>query len=192
MSSKIISSLSVATTFAAFALGIAAPGEARAYLTPAPCDKITGSGTVELAEGGSATFAATGGCKNGSFWGSVSFVDLATGATFSSTEISGYLWDPADPTAREICGLAVNNVGEDVFFRVRLVDRGEPGKNDAFGIAVDNRVTSGERFYILPAVQLDAGNVKLHKTNHSNSIDPALAGMTEFQVCGDLSSPQPQ
>ena len=180
-----------AAAFAALAIG-ALPAPAFAYLTPAPCDKITGSGTIELADGGTATFAATGGCKNGSFWGSVSFVDLATGATFSSTEISGYLWDPADPAAREICGLAVNNVGEDVFFRVRLVDKGEPGKNDAFGIAVDNRVTSGERFYILPAVELEAGNVKVHKTNRSNSIDPALAGMTEFQVCGDLSSPQPQ
>ena len=167
----------------------AAPTPAFAFMTPAPCDTITGSGTIEAADGGSATFAATGGCKNGAFWGSVSFVDLATGATYSSTEISGYLWDSADPTAREICGLAVNSAGEDVFFRARLVDRGEPGRNDAFGFAVDNRATSGERFYILPATQLESGNVKLHKTNRSSSIDPALAAMTETQMCGDLSSP---
>ena len=76
-----------------------------------------------------------------------------------------------------------------MFFRARLVDRGEPGRNDAFGFAVDNRATSGERFYILPAVQLEGGNVKLHKTNRSSSIDPALAVMTETQMCGDLSSP---
>lgn len=177
-----------AAGFAALAF-TAAPQPAFAFMTPAPCDKVTGSGTIETADGGSATFAATGGCKNGAFWGSVSFVDLATGATYSSTEISGYLWDPADPAAREICGLAVNSVGEDVFFRARLVDRGEPGRNDAFGLAVDNRATSGERFYILPAVQLEGGNVKLHKTNRSSSIDPALAVMTETQMCGDLSSP---
>lgn len=167
----------------------AVPLPALAFMTPAPCDKVTGSGTIETATGGSATFAATGGCKNGAFWGSVSFVDLATGAAYSSTEISGYLWDPADPTAREICGLAVNNEGQDVFFRVRVVDRGEPGRNDTFGIAVDNRATGGERFYTLPAVQLEDGNVKLHRTNRSNSIDPALAAMTETQMCGDLSSP---
>lgn len=167
----------------------ALPLPALAFMTPAPCDKITGSGTIETADGGSATFAATGGCKNGAFWGSVSFVDLATGATYSSTEISGYLWDPAEPMAREICGLAVNSAGEDVFFRARLVDRGEPGRNDAFGIAVDNRASSGERFYILPAVPLEDGNVKLHRTNRSNAIDPALGAMTETQMCGDLSSP---
>jgi len=172
-----------------FTLALAAmPLPAIAFMTPAPCDKVTGSGTIETATG-SATFAATGGCKNGAFWGSVSFVDLATGTSYSSTEISGYLWDPADPTAREICGIAVDNIGQDVFFRARLVDRGEPGRNDAFGIAVDNRTTSGERFYILPAAPLEDGNVKLHRTNRSNSIDPALAGMTETQICGDLSSP---
>jgi hypothetical protein len=167
----------------------AAPLPAFAFLTPAPCDTITGSGTIETADGGSATFAATAGCKNGAFWGGVSFVDLASGTTYASTEISGYAWDPAEPNAREICGLAVNNLGEDVFFRARLVDSGEPGRNDAFGLAIDNRASAGERFYILPAVQLDGGNVKLHKTNRSNSLDPALAAMTETQMCGDLNSP---
>jgi hypothetical protein len=177
-----------AAGFAALAVA-AMPQPAFAFMTPAPCDKITGSGTIGTAGGGSATFAATGGCKNGAFWGSVSFVDLATGASYSSTEISGYLWDPEEPNAREICGLAVNSMGEDVFFRARLVDRGEPGRNDAFGIAVDNRATAGERFYILPAAPLEDGNVKLHRTNRSNSIAPALAAMTQTQMCGDLSSP---
>ena len=170
-------------------LSMAAPPPAAAFFTPAPCDTITGSGTIALEGGGAATFAATGGCKNGAFWGSLSFTDAATGASFSSTEISGYLWDPSDPTAREICGLAVNQLGEDVFFRARLVDKGEPGRSDAFGIAVDNRVTSGERFYTLPASTLQEGNVKLHKTNRSNAIDPALAGLQSWQMCGDLNSP---
>jgi hypothetical protein len=177
-----------AAGFAALAI-TAAPLPAFAFMTPAPCDTITGSGTIETAEGGSATFAATGGCKNGAFWGSVSFVDLATGVSYSSTEISGYLWDAAEPNAREICGLAVNNLGEDVFFRARLVDRGEPGRNDAFGLAVDNRASAGERFHIVSAAPLEEGNVRLHRTNRSNSIDPALAALTETQMCGDLNSP---
>jgi hypothetical protein len=184
---------SVSTVFASALAALAfasIPTRSLAFLTPAPCDTVTASGMIANPDGSTATFAATGGCRNGAFWGSVSFVDEATGASYSSTEISGYLWDPAQPQAREICGLAVDAAGEDVFFRARLLDMGEPGRDDTFGFAVDNRETAGERFFIVPAAPLVEGNVKLHKTNRSTTIDAALAGLTEFQMCGDLNSPQ--
>jgi hypothetical protein len=184
-------SLSTAFASALAAAAIASiPTPAAAFFVPAPCDTITSSGTIANADGTTASFAATGGCKNGQFWGSLSFTDESSGFSFTSTEISGYLWDPADPTAREVCGLAVNQDGEDVFFRARLTDLGEPGRDDTFGLAVDNQDTAGERFFIFPAAPLAEGNVKLHKTNRSTTIDPALGAATEFQMCGDLNSPQ--
>ena len=183
-----LSAISLGSALAA-ALGLAAPLAVQAYHLPAPCDTITASGTVTKESGAIASFAATGGCKNGKFWGSVSFTDTETGTQVSSTEISGYLWDPAVPQARDICGLAVNANGDDIFFRVHLADIGEPGRNDLFGIAVDNRDTAGDRFYTLASSKLAEGNVKLHKTNRSNDADPAFAALQEWQMCGDLNSP---
>src|SRR5258706_8712837 len=130
--------------------GIGAPSTASAFHLPAPCDTITASGTVMKASGGTVSFAATGGCKNGQFWGSLTFTDMETGLQLSSTHITRYLWDPAMPNAREICGVGVRGDGGDSMFRVRLVDNGEPGRNDRFGVATDNRDTAGGSLYPLP------------------------------------------
>jgi hypothetical protein len=184
-----LSTLTLGSALAA-ALGIAAPLSVQAFHLPAPCDKITASGTVTTESGSTASFAVTGGCKNGKWWGSVSYADPASGIQISSTEISGYAWDPAAPQGRDICGLAVDANGDDVFFRVHLADFGEPGKNDVFGIAIDNPETAGERFYTLTAETLTDGNVQLHRANRSNRPDPAFAELQEWQMCGDLSSPQ--
>jgi hypothetical protein len=177
------------TSLVPAALALAAPTAALAFHLPAPCDSITGSGTITTDTGTTATWAVVGGCKKGGFQGSFTYSDPESGIQISSTEISGYLWDPAMPLARDICGLAVNQDGDDVFFRVHLVDNGEPGSADTFGLAIDNRETAGDRFTIEASTTLTSGNLNLHKTNRSNSANPLLGLLTETQMCGDLNSP---
>ncbi len=184
-----ILSLAASASVALFGLGLAAPASANHPPVPAPCETITSSGTIVKPDGNTVTFAATGGCKNGAFWGSLSYSDLGAGIQVSSTDITGYLWDPAQPTMREVCGIGLTQNGEEVMFRARLVDNGEPGRMDTFAIATDNQHTAGERFYIFTPAPLEEGNVNLHKANRSTTIDPSLAGLQEWQMCGDLNSP---
>src|SRR6266851_4348656 len=71
-----------------------------AHFIPSPCDFITGGGFIFRDDGARANFGAHGGCKNGAFWGHVNYVDHGgfNGATpyhVDSTEITGYLMDPA-------------------------------------------------------------------------------------------------
>jgi hypothetical protein len=116
---------------------------ASAHFVPAPCDFITGGGFVFRDDGERASFGSHGGCKNGGFWGHVNYVDHGgfAGVTpyhVSSVEITGYLIDPAFPNARDICGFARTNAGEQLRFRVRMEDNGEPGRDDRFGIRLEN------------------------------------------------------
>jgi hypothetical protein len=152
-----------------------------AHFVPIPCDFVTSGGFVfedDPATEGRDNFGAHGGCKqNGPdapFWGHVNYVDHnGDGGTVpfhvNSTQITGYLCDPAFPNARDVCGVARTNAsGDPVFFRVRLVDNGE-GTNaickDEFGI----RLSTG---YVVSTRRLAAGgpgggNVQLHKDNPS-------------------------
>src|SRR5438093_5007589 len=130
---------------AAFAL---TRSRARAQAVPEPCDFITGGGFVFTDDGVRANFGAHGGCKNGSFWGHVNYVDHDPAANPSpyhvdSIEITGYLTVPGFPNARDICGIARTNDPNEptVTFRVRMEDNGE-GSNatakDRFGIRLSN------------------------------------------------------
>jgi hypothetical protein len=138
---------------------------------PSPCDFITGGGFVLTGSGAEANFGAHGGCKDGAFWGHVNYVDHGgfAGAVpyhVDSTEITAYGGQSAS-TAREICGFATTNANEPqpVQFRVKMVDNGEPGTNDTFGIVLSNG-------YLLNSVPLNnggpgGGNIQLHKPNQS-------------------------
>jgi len=185
----------VAGTLALAALGIASPTPAAAHWVPAPCDFITAGGFVFKDNFQMANFGAHGGCKNGDFWGHVNFVDHENQFHLRSTRITGYLYDPAVPTARDICGFArINDQPQEVMFRVRLVDNGEPGRNDTFGITIDNWYTAGERFYRVSSRKLangegGGGNVQLHKGNRSNSPGPGFFSLQEWQMCGDMAHP---
>src|SRR6185503_12273016 len=103
------------------------------------------------------------------------FVDHDDNWHISSTQITGYLYDPAYPNKRDICGWARTNDGITVQFRVTLTDNGEPGTNDLFGIVVDTRnQIPGDRFYRIGSRRLangqgGGGNVQLHKGNNSNT-----------------------
>ena len=186
----------VAGAIAALAAGIAVPLQAEAHYVPAPCDFITSGGYVFKDDGAMANFGAHGGCKNGQFWGNVNFVDHGTGMHLDATEITGYLWDPANPNGRDICGWArVNYQDDPVRFRVHLVDNGEPGTSDVFGIAVDGAYPlDGNRFYVVSSRNLadggpGGGNVQLHKSNPSTTAGPGFFSLQEWQMCGDLNMP---
>ena len=168
---------------------------ASAHWVPVPCDFITGGGFVfRDIDYAQANFGAHGGCKNGAFWGHVNYVDH--GGWFytvipyhvESTEITGYLFDPAHPNARDICGFARTNAGETLRFRVRMEDNGE-GSNasapDRFGIRLSNG-------YLLTTRPLGGGgpgggNIQLHKPNPSTT--GPQPSPTEYEMCGDLTPP---
>jgi hypothetical protein len=66
--------------------------------------------------------------------------------------------------------------------------------NDKFGIIIDNW-NAPTRFYVVTSRKLangegGGGNVQLHKGNNSNTASDAMLAMQEWQMCGDLDSPQ--
>ena len=194
MSRKILSA-AFAGAFASLALSIGVPGVAQAHMVQAPCDFVTAGGFVFKDNGNRANFGAHGGCKHGQFWGHVNYVDHENQFHMNSTRITGYLFDPATPNSRDICGWArINDQDQEVMFRVRLVDNGEPGRSDTFGITIDNWYSSGDRFYHVSSRRLGnggpgGGNVQLHKGNNSNTIDPGFFQLQEWQMCGDMMHP---
>ena len=174
---------------------VATSTPASAHWVPIPCDFITGGGFVfRDIDYAQANFGAHGGCKNGAFWGHVNYVDH--GGWFytvipyhvESTEITGYLFDPAHPNARDICGFARTNAGETLRFRVRMEDNGEGSKAsapDRFGIRLSNG-------YLLTTRPLGGGgpgggNIQLHKPNPSTT--GPQPSPTEYEMCGDLTPP---
>src|SRR5262249_45453475 len=123
-------------------------------------------------------------------WGHVNYVDHGgfggtTPYHVDSVQITGYLFDPAFPNARDICGFARTDAGETVRFRVRMEDNGEPGRDDRFGIRLSNG-------YLVPARSLGAdgsggGNIQLHKPNPSTT--GPNPSPSEYEMCGDLTTP---
>lgn len=143
----------------------------------------------------SSHFGAHGGCKNGKFWGNFNVIDHENNFQMKAERITGYLYDPEFPDGRDICGWArINNADNLVMFRIRLNDKGEPGKNDSFGIIIDNWHTAGERFYKVGVRKLNngeggGGNIQLHKGNRSNYVEEGLFSLREYEMCGDLLRP---
>jgi hypothetical protein len=189
MQRKTLTRLSLAGSLAALAFGLGTPATVSAHWVQAPCDFITAGGFVKKDNGQHANFGAHGGCKNGQFWGHVNFVDHEQNYHISSTEITGYLFDPDRPNTRDICGWARTNDEDVVQFRVSMTDNGEPGRSDTFGIVLDRAGSPhvGDRFYRLSSRPLEGGNVQLHKGNRSNSASDAMLNMKEWQMCGDLA-----
>lgn len=166
--------------------GLAFVFSAQAHFQPTPCDFITSGGFVFTDSGAKANFGAHGGCKNGEFWGHINFVDHGTGLHVNSTEITGYLVDPPVPNARDICGIAkTNGPTETVRFRVRLVDNGEPGRDDMFGIRLSDGYHLSTRS--LADEEPGGGNVQLHKPNPSTT--GPTPPLSEHEMCGDLTFP---
>jgi len=169
--------------------GALTAGSAYAHFVPAPCDFITGGGWVIGDSGQFVNFGAHGGCKHGQFWGHVNVLDHSTNPPghLRSTSITGYLFDPAFPNARDICGIGVLNDGETVRFRVRMEDNGEPGGSDRFGVRVSTAGAVSTRELGPPGPTGGGGNIQLHKENKSTK-GPSPAP-SETEMCGGLGTP---
>ena len=158
------------------------------YTVPTPCDFTTSGGFVRTNAGREANFGAHGGCKNDGFWGHLNYVDHATGYHVDSLDITGYLTPSPGSNIRDICGTATTNNPLDsqpVSFRVRLIDNGEPGTGDYFGIRLSNGYVVTSR--LLNAGLHGGGNVQLHGPN------PSTAGPNpapdEATMCNGVDAP---
>jgi hypothetical protein len=192
MVQKIFKAVAVAASFGLLAASISVSTPVYAHVAPAPCDFVTGGGFVFKDNGERINYGVHGGCKNGEFWGHVNFVDHQDGLHFNSTRITGYVWDPAMPNSRDICGWGrINTQEQEVMFRFRVVDNGEPGRTapDMAGIMIDNWFSSGERFYRATLRDISGGNLQLHKGNKSNTLEPGFFSLQEWQMCGDMPTP---
>lgn len=128
------------------------------------CGKVTGGGWIRLASGGKASFGVSGGVRGTGFWGHLNYVDHDTGLHVRATAVTGYDTDPADSNGRiirynVIIGTATGTA------TVRVVDNGEPGKDDIFEITLSTGYSAkGD----LGGGRPGGGNIQLHKCSPGN------------------------
>ena len=144
-------------------------------------DFVTGGGFIVFENGKHGNFGVAGGCKNGSFFGHLEYVDhgselvssLPTPFTVHGTSITGYSQEGSDMTdhgrpvgTRFICGTASTNLptpNDNVNFFVRVRDAGEPGDMDQFDITLSQGVVPFYTTFIPSGPhQLSGGNIQLH------------------------------
>jgi hypothetical protein len=124
------------------------------------CGKITGGGWITgTPGGGKGTFGVSGGVRRGEFWGHLTYIDHDTGMKVESTAVTGFETDSSAATGR-IVTYAVKINGVDGTARVRLVDNGEPGRDDIFEIALSTGYHAGGD---LGGARPGGGNIQLHK-----------------------------
>jgi hypothetical protein len=176
------------------ALPLFTAGTARAWEQEVPCDFLTGGGWILPSwNSGSAKadFAIAGGCKNGSYWGHLNYLDHgstikpATAPTpfhvhWTSIEAYVFIEDLGpDPQThqprgtREVCGTATTNdpAHPVAHFRVRVTDNGEPGSSDRFYMHLSDATgvfyDTGNNY--LGGGGPGGGNIQLHKPNPSTT-----------------------
>jgi len=130
---------------------------------PAPaneCDFVTGGGWITgTPSGARANFGVAGGIKNGAFWGHLNYIDHGNQMHVKHTAVTGYAVDPNDPDCR-IIDYNVTIDGQAGTARVRVCDKGEPGRNDIFEIQLSNGYgAAGD----LGGSHPGGGNIQLHK-----------------------------
>ena len=127
---------------------------------PAMCDFVTGGGWITgTPSGAKANFGVAGGIKNGAFWGHLNYIDHGNGMHVKQTAVTGYAFDPNDPDCR-IIDYNVTIDGQAGTARVRVCDKGEPGRNDIFEIQLSNGYFAGGD---LGGSHPGGGNIQLHK-----------------------------
>lgn len=146
---------------------------------PPPCDFVTGGGWISgTASGAKANFGVAGGIKDGAFWGHLNYIDHSTapGMHVKATAVTGYSpdVDHSDLDCRIICyDVTVDGV-PGYKARVRVCDKGEPGRDDVFEIKLYNGPPpapcgdgTGSLIYSaggdLGGSQPGGGNIQLHK-----------------------------
>ena len=140
-------------------------------------DFVTGGGFIIIPDpntGAHANFGVAGGCKNGSFFGHLEYVDHGSGLAPSSAPtpfnvhwISITAYRNTGTTTREICGTARTNDNDSthstVGFRVTVQDNDGLGIPDTFRIQLF--VDSNPPFYDTSLNPLGGGNIEIHKPN---------------------------
>ena len=125
-----------------------------------PCDFVTGGGWITgTPSGDKANFGVAGGIKNGAFWGHLNYIDHSDGMHVKQTAVTGYAVDPNDATCR-IIDYNVTIDGQAGTARVRVCDKGEPGRNDIFQIQLSNGYFAGGD---LGGDHPGGGNIQLHE-----------------------------
>ena len=120
--------------------------------------------------------------------GPLNYVDHDTGYHVDSLDITGYLTPFPGSNIRDICGTATTNnpaEAQPVNFRVRLVDNGEPGVADQFGIRLSNGYSVPMR--LLGGGMHGGGNVQLHGPNPSTT--GPNPSPNEVTMCNGVSEP---
>jgi hypothetical protein len=133
--------------------------------TPPPpeehtCGKLTGGGWITgTPGGGKGTFGISGGIRRGEFWGHLNYIDHDTGMHVSSTAVTGFDVDPTDANGRIIrYNVTIDGVAGTA--TVRVVDNGEPGRDDIFDITLSTGYhAAGD----LGGARPGGGNIQLHK-----------------------------
>jgi hypothetical protein len=128
--------------------------------SPPPCHFVTGGGWITgTPSHAKANFGVAGGIKNGEFWGHLNYKDHGNGMHVKATAVTGYQVDPIDPDCR-IINYAVTIDQQPGTARVRVCDKGEPGRNDLFEIQLSNGYSaSGD----LGGSRPGGGNIQLHR-----------------------------
>ena len=139
--------------------------------TPPPggdCGKVTGGGwIVGTPSGAKGSFGVSGGMKGSDFWGHLNFVDHGDGLHVRSTAVTGYDPDPESANGRIIKYNVLVGTTEATAV-VRVVDNGEPGRNDIFELTLSTGYTAkGE----LGGDRPGGGNIQLHKCPPGKSKD---------------------
>ena len=137
--------------------GITASGKPSA---PEDCGKITGGGWIAgTPSGAKGTFGMSGGVRRGEYWGHLNYIDHGTGMKVESTAVTGFQMDPASANGR-IISYAVKINGEAGTARLRVVDNGEPGRNDIFDLTLSTGYRAAGD---LGGSRPGGGNIQLHK-----------------------------
>jgi hypothetical protein len=157
----VITSTGVNLVFGSATAGITCGSQAGpAPLPPACGDFVTGGGWIRgTPSGAKANFGVAGGIKNGAFWGHLNNIDHGSGMHVKATAVTGYAVDSTDPDCR-IIDYNVTIDGQTGTARVRVCDKGEPGRNDIFQIQLSNGYAAGGD---LGGSQPGGGNIQLHK-----------------------------
>jgi len=127
--------------------------------SPSTCDFVTGGGWITgTPTGAKANFGVAGGIKDDAFWGHLNYIDHHDGMHVKDTAVTGYAVDPNDATCR-IIDYNVTIDGQAGTARVRVCDKGEPGRNDIFQIQLSNGYFAGGD---LGGSRPGGGNIQLH------------------------------
>lgn len=124
------------------------------------CGKVTGGGWIAgTPSGEKGTFGVSGGIRRGEFWGHLTYNDHGEKLKVKSTAVTGFQDDPANVNGR-IITYAVTIDGAPGTATLRVVDNGEPGRNDIFDLQLSTGYhAAGD----LGGAQPGGGNIQLHK-----------------------------